>query len=934
MKKSLFLAAAAGFAVANAAVAQQIISIGLLPSGNQSQVLGISADGMAAACAANAPEGPNMNFRAARWTPGGGLIDIGFPSGGQPYAQTTAISSNGLTMAGTYINFLGTQDFRWTTAGGFQTIPHLSGANNGFATGLSADGSIVVGWSFGGSLPFYGRATKWNGAGTPTNLGLLPGRLWSEATAISANGNVVVGFCGDNLANSNNTEPFRYVGGGPMQSLGVMAGQVYNVATAASADGSVIAGYSNFNAPRGFRWTAATGVVDLSNAGVPGAISGLRTTYGITGDGNAIVGQGFFSPINFGNAVIWTPLTGTQDLKQHLTLRGVNTSTWTLGAARCVNSTGTAFGGTGFFGGQSVGWVANGLGCPTITQHPTGVIQQCPNTTIVLTVAATGVGNLYRWQLGGTILADGFQPSGSFISGANTPTLNIFGTQPGDSGTYRANVSAQGVCPVLSNASSVTVLAGPSVNNQPQDETICNGQNVALTSGGSPGFPGLLTFRWQKRVPPTASVFADIFDGPTGNGSTYAGTDTTLLSINNAAVADSDEYRMVVTDGCGSQDVSQVAFITVLPNTTIVTQPAPTSVCAGDNDAFFSVVASPAGYLTYQWQKFTPCPFINCFIDIFDGPTGNGGNYGGTQTANLTIAGCYGADFDRYRCLVTGPCGSAQTTIDVLLSAVPDATVVSGPDPTGGCYGPGGTASFTVTTTPGGCTYHWQVYFGPCILCWNNLFDGPTGNGGTYSGAQSPTLTINGLFSQDYNVYRCIVTGPCGTNPLGSPGALLSPLDPPTIDVQPAGSLVCPNGTGSLFATLGVGNLGNVTYQWWRYINIFPIFAPIPNGPTGTGSIASGAQTTILSISNFQQADTGQYYLWVTGECGTVLSSVVDLTWCVVDFNCSGTLGSQDIFDFLAAYFINDPSADFNNSNSITVQDIFDFLAAFFAGCP
>jgi hypothetical protein len=55
---------------------------------------------------------------------------------------------------------------------------------------------------------------------------------------------------------------------------------------------------------------------------------------------------------------------------------------------------------------------------------------------------------------------------------------------------------------------------------------------------------------------------------------------------------------------------------------------------------------------------------------------------------------------------------------------------------------------------------------------------------------------------------------------------------------------------------------------------------------------------------------------------------------CIADFNNSGTATVQDIFDFLAAYFSNSPSADVNNSGAVTVQDIFDFLAAYFIGCP
>lgn len=54
---------------------------------------------------------------------------------------------------------------------------------------------------------------------------------------------------------------------------------------------------------------------------------------------------------------------------------------------------------------------------------------------------------------------------------------------------------------------------------------------------------------------------------------------------------------------------------------------------------------------------------------------------------------------------------------------------------------------------------------------------------------------------------------------------------------------------------------------------------------------------------------------------------------CPADFNGSGAVTVQDIFDFLGAYFANIPSADFNGSGAVTVQDIFDFLGAYFTGC-
>jgi len=71
----------------------------------------------------------------------------------------------------------------------------------------------------------------------------------------------------------------------------------------------------------------------------------------------------------------------------------------------------------------------------------------------------------------------------------------------------------------------------------------------------------------------------------------------------------------------------------------------------------------------------------------------------------------------------------------------------------------------------------------------------------------------------------------------------------------------------------------------------------------------------------------------VTNCCASVTSNGARLNVCVADFNCSGIVSVQDIFDFLSAWFAGSPLADFNGGG-LAVQDIFDFLSAWFAGCP
>ena len=52
-----------------------------------------------------------------------------------------------------------------------------------------------------------------------------------------------------------------------------------------------------------------------------------------------------------------------------------------------------------------------------------------------------------------------------------------------------------------------------------------------------------------------------------------------------------------------------------------------------------------------------------------------------------------------------------------------------------------------------------------------------------------------------------------------------------------------------------------------------------------------------------------------------------------MDFNCTGGLNPQDIFDFLGAWFALDPRAEYNHDGHIDVGDIFSYLGAWFAGC-
>jgi len=174
-----------------------------------------------------------------------------------------------------------------------------------------------------------------------------------------------------------------------------------------------------------------------------------------------------------------------------------------------------------------------------------------------------------------------------------------------------------------------------------------------------------------------------------------------------------------------------------------------------------------------------------------------------------------------------------------------------------------------------------------------------------------------------YNDTSFTATNPAGKSILSNSVCWTMSLTP-TITTQPAGTVVPPGQT----ATFTVASTGHPqrTYQWRKGgVNVV------------NGGRISGATSPTLSITNLQASDAGAYDVVIsTTACGSVTSTPATLTVgtpCRADFNNSGTVTVQDIFDFLAAYFAGSPAADFNSSGTVTVQDIFDFLAAYFAGC-
>jgi hypothetical protein len=464
---------------------------------------------------------------------------------------------------------------------------------------------------------------------------------------------------------------------------------------------------------------------------------------------------------------------------------------------------------------------------PTIKTQPV-TTSVCEGNNSSFVVAAKGTALTYQWQIN---TGSGFTnlTNTAHYSGTQTDSLSIQGVTSSMEGyLYKCIISGTCSPDDTTSAAVLHIHTAPLITSEPTTTAVCSGNNTSftVTATGSG-----LSYQWQVN---TGSGFSNL-----SNIAPYSGVTTPTLTITPAGITlDGNTYRCVVSGTCVPADTSKGALLHINTSPVIASQPAAATLCTGDNTTF--VVGATGSGLTYQWQANTGSGFSNVL---------NAAPYSGATSASLQLTGATSPmDGYAYRCIVSGACPSADTSISVILhmKPVPKITI----QPTHASVCDGGTTSFTVAATGAGISYQWQVNTGSGFTS--------LANSTPYSGVNSGTLTITGAsMALNGYAYQCLINYSCPL-PLRSDSVTLTIFSAPLISMQPANDTVC---EGNL-ATFNLSASGDsLKYQW--QVDKGSGFSNLSNNATYFGATAS----TLMISGTTSQMNGYLYQCIISGIC-------------------------------------------------------------------
>lgn len=397
---------------------------------------------------------------------------------------------------------------------------------------------------------------------------------------------------------------------------------------------------------------------------------------------------------------------------------------------------------SGTVGGFDVQSLTNRI-APSFTTQPTNRTVLVGQSLELSTAATGNPSPSYQWQrkATGVLTWSNLVESGTFV-GSASPLLEVQNTTTNLSGDQFRCIATNALGSVTSKVASITVLAPPSITQQPTNLTVNAGKPATFNVAAS-GTPPL-SYQWFK------------------GGQKLVGATSKTFTIAASKATDASDYSVTVTNLAGKVGSSN-ATLTVLLPPTITQSPTNLTVIVGQSAAF-SVSATANATLSYQWRKgAVPIP--------------------GATAPTYLIPNTQSGDAGTYSVVVTNVAGSVTSANAILKVLVPPQLTSQ---PTNLTVNLGKPATFSVVAT-GTAPLNYQ---------WFKEGIGITG-------ATSQSFTIAAVKATDAMHYSVVVSNLAGI--ASSTNATLTVILPPTITQSPT-NLTVVVGESAVFSVTATAN--------------------------------------------------------------------------------------------------------------------------------
>ncbi|HLX71356.1 MAG TPA: cadherin-like domain-containing protein [Verrucomicrobiae bacterium] len=507
---------------------------------------------------------------------------------------------------------------------------------------------------------------------------------------------------------------------------------------------------------------------------------------------------------------------------------------------------------------------------------------------------SSAIGGIEKWTNNGTSwvflyslapAVDGLcvdwttSPATIYATTANgSALLKVQDNGPGTLATTNAlapaNTAFRSVIFAPTNSAFSPTVAPFLTSVSPTNQTVGNGSTVTFTLNGSTGLPVASNY-WYQIIGTTTNQISGQFGS---------------LTLSNVAVG-SYSFFAVLSNASGSV-TSSVLSLTATPSPVVLgISPATATTFTGGQVTFSAAVNTGTPVASNFWFKVAG-GVTNL---LTDGTTGSGSVISGSTTTNLTLSNVSTADATNYFIVLTNSFGAATSSVVHL--AINDTPSITSISPTGPLTNNAGNIEkLTINTGPAPATNLWFFVSGGVTNLIGVQIKG--------SGQTAASFTVSNLSSASIGSYFAMLTNTSGR--ATSAVVAITIVTDPFMVVEPSSVSGLAFGTMQLSAV--AGGLQPFTYQWYYSDVNGNLIAPAAT--MGDGSVVSGANSNVLTLSNWQPADLTNFVLVAQNAHGALTSSVASV-FVPFGFNNPGsaelplTNGVLALWDFDTTAFTN-----------------------------